>query len=96
MNDIFVGQTALKIVIETNIILTDATLLLKYRKPDRKTGSFNAIIDPLDDSKMYYDIQSAEDLDQAGIWTFWAHVTFPDSTIGIGSIAKQEIKLEGN
>jgi len=96
MSDIFVGQTALRIILETNVTLTDATLLLKYRKPDRKIGSFNATIDPSDDSKMYYDIQSEDDLDQEGKWTFWAHVTFADSTVGIGSIAKQEIKLEGN
>ena len=96
MADFFVGQTNLRIELETNVTLTDGTLLIKYIKPDRKTaGSFGATINGSDASKMYYDAINATDLDQAGKWRFWAHVVFAGGTIGIGSAIEQIIKEQG-
>lgn len=95
MADYFKGQTNLRIELETNVDLTNATLLIKYKKPQGNMGSWGATINGSDDSKMYYDIDTATDLDQAGDWIFWAHVTFADATIGIGSSIVQRIKAEG-
>jgi len=94
MADYFVGQTNLRISLETNQTLTDATCLIKYKNPDGVISSFAATIDPEDDSKMYYDVQSG-DLNRGGKWVFWAHVTFADSTVGIGECVEQRIKREG-
>jgi len=95
MADYFNGQTNLKIELETNVDLTSATLLIKYEKPNGATGSFAGTIDGSDNSIMYYNIASAANLDISGDWKFWAHVTFADSTIGIGKVVVQKIKTEG-
>jgi len=95
MADYFKGQTNLRIELETNVPLTGSTLLIKYIKPSGETGSFSATINGSDASKMYYDTVNATDLDQAGDWTFWAHVVFADTTIGIGSSIVQRINAEG-
>ncbi len=96
MADYFVGQTNLRIELETNVTLTGSTLLIKYIKPSGgAVGSFSATINGSDASKMYYDTTSVSDLDQSGAWRFWAHVTFADATIGIGKVKVQTIKAEG-
>jgi len=96
MANYFKGQTNLRIELETNVDLTSATLAIKYMTPKGGTpGSWVATINGSDNSKMYYDADSANDLDAHGEWTFWAHVTFADGTIGIGSAVKQIIKHEG-
>lgn len=97
MGDYFVGQTNLRISVETNATLTDASSLkVRYTKPDdTEIREFDATIDPSDDSKMYYDVQDG-DLDLLGHWYFWAYVIFSDSTVGIGGATKVLIKPEGS
>jgi hypothetical protein len=94
MADYFVEQTNLIIELETFIDLSDAVLLIKYRKPDGKTGQWNATKNSTDNTKMYYDLV-AGDLDQAGNWTFWAYATFAANSIGIGKATVKKIKTEG-
>ena len=96
MADYFKGRTNLRIELETNVDLTSATLLIKYMKPSGGTaGSFAATINGSDNSKMYYDADTSTDFAEYGEYIFWAHVTFADNTIGIGSAVKQLIRYEG-
>jgi len=95
MADYFVGQTNLRIELETDVTLTGATLLIKYINPVGDEGSFSATINGSDASKMYYDISTTSDINLGGDWKFWSHVTFADSTIGIGSTIKQYFHEEG-
>lgn len=95
MADYFVGQTNLRIEVETRVDLTNATLLIKYEKPNGDEGEFSATINPTVNTKMYYDIVDADDLDIAGNWIFWSHVVFPDTRIGKGKSKIQRIKAEG-
>lgn len=77
MGKIYVGQTALKIEALTYTDLTDATAqVIKYKKPDATLGSFIATITDAKAGIIEYDVTSADDLDQAGEWTFWAYITF--------------------
>jgi len=95
MSDYFLGQTNLRIMVSTNQTLSGAALKLKYKKPNGDTGEFSCTIDGSDDTKMYYDIES-EDIDIPGEWLFWSHITFADSKVGIGEIARVIFKREGN
>ena len=89
-----VGQE-FRLKLETNITLTGSTLLIKYRDPAGTEGSFTAIIDPADNSKMYYDFQSTDTTDLDGDWFVWAHAVRSDSTIDIGQSVKLTIYPEG-
>jgi len=47
------------------------TLLIKYRKPDRTVGCWDATLDPADNEYIYYNTVIG-DLDQAGTWLLQA------------------------
>lgn len=88
-----VGQY-FRIQVETNIILTGGTLLIKFIKPNTKIGQFPATINGSDDSKMYYDTINVTDIDQHGAWVFWAHATIGGKP-KIGEAVEYVIKAEG-
>ena len=93
---IFVGQTALRIQLKTGISLVGATgLKIKYKKPNGETGFWPAEIDTPHDGVIYYDVTVSNNLDQAGIWTFWAHVTTANNTEAPGVPVRKKIYEEG-
>ena len=90
-----VGQSNLRIELETGITLTGNTCLIKYKKPNGVSGQWSATIST-DVSKMYYDVTSSTDIDVAGKWIFWSHVTYGDGSIGKGHSATQYFYKEGD
>jgi hypothetical protein len=96
MGKIFKGQTALKIEVLTGTDLTLATdQEIKFIKPSGATGSFAATVSDATGGIIYYDVDSADDLDQSGEWTFWAYITFPSGVVP-GEASKVEIYEEGD
>ena len=76
MGKIYVGQTKLRLTIETEADLTGATAFeIKYLKPDETEDKFTATCDDPAKGEIYYDFV-AGDLDVSGDWIFWAFVTF--------------------
>lgn len=94
---VYVGQTALSIQLDTKIDLTSgATFLIKYVKPDATTGSWTAaVIGVATDGIIGYTADAGE-LDAAGDWKVWAHVTFNDATFAPGDPATFTVYTEGN
>jgi hypothetical protein len=95
MGKIYVGQTALKIEVETGTDLTTATeQVIKFKKPTDAVGFFVASVVDAKGGIIEYDVASATDLDVAGIWTFWAYITFGSSVVP-GEPVQVEIFNEG-
>jgi hypothetical protein len=93
MGKVYVGQTKLTIKLDTGSTLTNVTTaLIKYIKPDRSTGQFTATVD---DKEIYYDIVSVSDIDAAGIWSFYAHITYNDGKIIIGEKSTITVYSQG-
>lgn len=96
MGKIYVNQTALIIRARClEPIIGYSTLLIKYIKPDKTTGSFPAILFDLDTGTIQYKIQTSEDIDQTGKWVFWAHITFSDGTYVAGEPFTKRVYPEG-
>ena len=95
MAQYYIGQSNLRIELETGITLTGNTVVIKYKKPDGVTGQWAGTIST-DVSKVYYDLTSTTDIDVAGKWYFWAHVTYGDASIGKGNTATQYFYKEGD
>ena len=94
MGKIYVGQTKLRLTVETKADLTGATAhVIKYIKPDSTAGSFTAVCDDLPGGEIYYDFLLG-DLDVSGPWTFWAYVTFTTDVIP-GESFKINVHNEG-
>ena len=81
MGKIYVGQTKLRLIVETNADLTDATKYeIKCKKPSNATATFTATCDDQTGGEIYYNFTTG-DLDENGRWLFWAYITFSDGEI---------------
>lgn len=94
MGKIYVGQTALQLVLTTSVDVHDAACYIKHKKPDGSMATWSGVISDPDTGVFYYNIQP-NDLDQAGDWILWSHVIFPNSTVAIGEPNTIEVYAEG-
>ena len=96
-NKIFVGQSSLRIRLTTGVDITGATCKIKYKKPDNSTGEFSPCpIESNSQGIFYYDVQDTTELDQAGRWKFWAHVTFSDGRVAPGETVEVRVYRPGS
>lgn len=97
MGKIFKNQTALKLIANVKQDVTGALATkIKYKKPDTSLGSFNASVTNASSGTLQYSVTSSGDIDQAGEWRFWGHVTFSDSNYAAGEVFKKDVYEEGN
>ena len=95
MNKIFVGQTALRITLNTFCDLEDVSLaVIRYRKPNGKTGEFAGAVGDAAKGVVFHECIEGE-IDVAGWWLFWVFVTFADGRTAAGEAAKIYIWNEG-
>jgi len=94
MAKIYVGQTSLRLKFVTSVDITDAVCQIKYKKPDGTPGIWSGIVSDPDKGIFYYDVKS-NDLDQAGDWVLWAHITFKDFTSAPGESVIMSVYEEG-
>jgi len=94
---VYVGQTALKLVFTLSEDITGATpVVLKYRKPDGTESSFPVTVTDDANGVMEYEPAAITDIDQAGIWHFWPHVTFSNGDVAASTVTKLIVITEGN
>ena len=95
MGKIFKGQTALRITLRTFCDLEGIkNAVIRYRKPNNKTGEFPAAVDDEAQGVIFYECIEG-DIDASGWWAFWAFVTFADGRTAAGEAAKVYIWKEG-
>lgn len=95
MGKVYKNQTRLKIELTVDGDVSGATCLIKYIKPDKTEDNFIATIDNPVLGIISYTITSADDIDQAGTWIFWAYITYTDSKVIMGEAVKVIIYNEG-
>ena len=95
MGKIYKNQTALRITLKTFTDLEDVSLaVIKYRKPDNKTGEFAAAVGDMAKGVIFHEVIEG-DIDISGWWSFWAFVTFADGRTAVGEAAKVYVWQEG-
>jgi hypothetical protein len=95
MGRIFVGQTALRISLKTFTDLEGIDkAVIKYRKPDGKTGEFAAAVGDTVKGVITHECIEG-DIDISGWWAFWAFITFADGRTAAGQAAKVFVWNEG-
>jgi hypothetical protein len=93
---IFVGQTKLTIKADLSADITGAAVvLIKYVKPNKEVGSFVAEIENEFNGIIKYIVQLPSDIDVAGEWCMWAHVTFADGKTIAGETVSLKVHKEG-
>ena len=101
MSRIFENQSNLRIQLTCGQDIKDALETeIRYRKPDGTEGEWEN--DGENDEKgiIYHDLdepgeEEKPELDQTGIWTFWAYVKFSDGRTGYGEAAQVRVYPEG-
>jgi hypothetical protein len=95
VNKIYMGQSSLRIVLDTYADLEGCdAAFIRYRKPDDTKGSFAAAVLGGETGTIFYDCRSG-DLDQAGWWAFWAYIQFEDGRAAAGEASKVYVWREG-
>jgi len=95
MGRIFVKQSALRITLKTFIDLEGViSAVIKYRKPDGKTGEFTAAVGDTANGVIFHECIEGE-LNLSGWWAFWAFITFADGRTAAGEAAKVYVWKEG-
>lgn len=91
---IYKGTTSLRFIVNTGANLTDASSVsLVYCRPRFGQSSFVATITDALNGVVQYDVESG-DIDDYGIWTMYAEITFNDGSILRGS--EEQFKVENN
>jgi hypothetical protein len=97
MSKIYKNQSGLRLTLETGVNLTTAlSLKIKYIKPDKTAGSWNATITGT--TKVYYDFTNnvgVSELNQSGLWIVYAFVTFSDNRTAPGEPVTIMVYEEG-
>jgi len=96
MGKIYKNQTALTIRLTTHIDITGATAKIKYRKPSGVIGEWPGVIIDAANGTIQYLIQSADDIDEAGLWILWTHVVFATGEIAPGEPFKMYVYRAGS
>lgn len=94
-NHVYVGQTALRIQLNTFTDLTSAIASIRFIKPDGISGQWTAEIQNVPRGVIYYDVQTG-DIDQEGTWKIWAFIEFDDMTRAPGTPVEFNVYPEGS
>jgi uncharacterized membrane protein len=77
MGKIYAEQTALKLIFETGVDLTDAEITLNALSPARAEKTFDLVIEsPATAGIVSYEVEDDTDFDEVGTWTFWVSVVY--------------------
>lgn len=95
MGKVYKRQTALTIWLYTKEDISESFARIKYKKPSGALGFWNAEIVDAANGVIKYDISSTDDLDESGLWTFWAEILFFTNTFALGEPATEYIYNEG-
>ena len=59
------------------------------KKPDDTEISFPAVVKDVENGIIFYDVQSENDFDQSGWWTFWPEFVFDDDRTSCGKAIRR-------
>ena len=85
MKRIYKEKTKLRVLFDCGCDLSGyASVNLCGRKPDDTVVSFPAIVKDAEKGIIFYDVQSENDFDQSGWWSFWPEFVFDDDRTSCG------------
>ena len=89
MKRIYKSKTKLRILIDTKCDLSGfQTVSIMAKKPDDTTVNFPAVVKDVEKGIIFYDVQTVDEIDVAGWWTFWPEVIFDEDRTACGRAVK--------
>jgi len=86
MNEVFVNQTYLQIILTAGVNIYGAKeTKIKYRKPSGTVGVLDADVDNEASGVLSYTLPSGTSvINEKGEWRFWTYVKFVDDRVARG------------
>ena len=82
MNKIYVGQSKLRITINTGADLTGASAIqIQYKKANGSTNTLTAQCDDYETGIVYWDSPATSIFTTSGTYWFWVKITYPDTKV---------------
>ena len=89
MKRIYKSKTKLRLLIDTRCDLSGfQTVSIMAKKPDDTTVNFPAVVKDVEKGIIFYDVQTVDEIDVGGWWTFWPEVIFDDDRTACGRAVK--------
>lgn len=89
MKRIYAHKSKLRIQLDTKCDLSGyERVWIAALKPDGTAAEFSAVVKDVENGLIFYDIQTEDDIDQSGWWSFWAEVIFDDDRTARGRDVK--------
>ena len=90
MKRIYKNETKLRLLVDTKCDLSGyENVTLCLRKPDDSVISFAAVVKDVEKGVVFYDVQSENDFDQSGWWSFWPEFVFDDDRTSCGKAIRR-------
>ena len=85
MKRIYAHKSKLRIQLDTKCDLSGyERVWIAALKPDGTAAEFPAVVKDVENGLIFYDVQTEDDIDQSGWWSFWAEVVFDDDRTACG------------
>ena len=95
MGKVYNAQDALRIRLTCSQNITGASVKqIKYKKPGGTTGAWDAQVEDFMTGIIYYDLM-AGNINESGLWSFWAYITFSDGRSAPGEPISKFMYPEG-
>ena len=89
MKRIYKGKTKLRIILDTKCDLSGyQNISIAALKPNGTSAEFPAVVKDVENGIIFYDVQSENDIDISGWWTFWPKIIFDDDRTACGRAVK--------
>ena len=89
MKRIYKNKTKLRIILDTKCDLSGyQTVSIAALKSDGTSVEFPAVVKDVENGIIFYDVQSENDIDISGWWTFWPEIIFDDDRTACGRAVK--------
>ena len=97
MKRIYKSKSKLRILVDTACDLSGyQTVEIAARKPDDSVVTFPAVVKDVENGIVFYDIQSADEIDQSGWWWFWPEIIFDDDRTACGRAERVFVYVSGS
>ena len=96
MKKIYAHKSKLRIQLETKSDLSGyQQVWIAAIKTDGTRVDFPAVVKDVEAGLIFYDVQTENDIDQIGWWTFWADVIFDDDRTACGEPVRRFVYEAG-
>ena len=93
---IYKGRSKLRVLVDLKCDLSGyVSVTLMAKKPDESIVSFPLVVKDVEKGIAFFDVQTENDFNVSGWWTFWPEIIFDDDRTACGKADKRFVHEAG-